>query len=205
MAVSSSSALRRWFTPVCSPLRMGLAEPPTSSKAISSISNACHPFHRSSSAGCFRPSRRGSWRRCSIVNREIAAPSAGGDRSGFVLETEPGDRQCRGDEVGSNQDHPRNVPGRFYSLKQKELSRPQRPVSQFKITFTYQNTPPLIRRTVFFLPPLPRPAFLLAGGETFPPPPPLSPPRHPQSKIGFFHPPAPLKKPPPCFFFCPAV
>src|SRR5215467_10758131 len=158
MAVSSSSALRRWFTPVCSPLRMGLAEPPTSSKAISSISNACHPFHRNSSAGCFRPSRRGSWRRCSIVNREIAAPSAGGDRSGFVLETEPGDRQCCGDEIGSNQVHPAQISGAWvllgeprtlksvqkrprsvYSLKQKALPRSRRPLGVLRKTVAYSE------------------------------------------------------------------
>ena len=85
MAASLSSALRRWFMPGCSPPPMGLAELPTSSKAISSIPNGCRRFRRDSSAGCFRPLRRGSFRTCSIENREITAPNADGDRSPLVL------------------------------------------------------------------------------------------------------------------------
>jgi hypothetical protein len=85
MAASSSSALRRWFMPSCSPPPTGLAELPTSSKAISSIPNGWRRFHRNSSAGCFRPSRRGSFRKCSIENREITARNADEDRSPLVL------------------------------------------------------------------------------------------------------------------------
>src|SRR5260370_1063624 len=85
MAGALSSALRRWFTPGCSPPPMGLGGLPTSSKASSSIANGCRRFHRNSWAGCFRPSRRGSFRKCSIENREITAPNADGDRSRPVL------------------------------------------------------------------------------------------------------------------------
>src|SRR5258707_12856463 len=85
MAGSLSAALRRWFEPGCSPPPMGLGELPTSSKASSSIANGCRRFHRNSWAGCFRPSSRGSFRKCSIEDREITAPNADGDRSRPVL------------------------------------------------------------------------------------------------------------------------
>jgi len=99
MAGSLLSALRRWFMPGCSPPPMGLAELPTSSKAISSIPNGCRRFRWNSSAGCFRPSRRGSFRKCSIENREITAPSADGDRSRPVLKGDPCGRPGFGHRV----------------------------------------------------------------------------------------------------------
>ena len=99
MAGSLLSALRRWFMPGCSPPPMGLAELRTSSKAISSIPNGCRRFRWNSSAGCFRPSRRGSFRKYSIENREITAPNAGGDRSRPVRRRDPCGRPGFGHRV----------------------------------------------------------------------------------------------------------